>query len=65
MENNCKNCSKELTCRQEVCNFKSYLQVKNYGEVKHRDIEKPREDYKRNRKKQETKNLIKEYERGE
>lgn len=32
---NCKNCSKEMTCNKEKCNFKSWIQTKNYGEVKY------------------------------
>ena len=35
----CQNCSKQMTCKQfnqvENCNrFKSFLETKNYGEVK-------------------------------
>lgn len=28
---NCKNCAKEMTCNKEKCNFKSWIQTKNYG----------------------------------
>ena len=32
--NNCKKCSKEMTCTKEKCNFKSWIYTKNYGEVR-------------------------------
>ena len=34
MENNCKNCCKEMTCNKEQCNFKAWKDTKNYGEPK-------------------------------
>lgn len=30
----CKKCAKEMTCNKENCNYKSWIQTKNYGEVK-------------------------------
>ena len=30
---NCKNCAKEMTCKKDQCNFISWKNTKNYGEV--------------------------------
>lgn len=30
----CKNCAKQYFCNKEKCNFKSWIQTKNYGEVR-------------------------------
>lgn len=30
----CNACAKNLTCDRKECKFKSYIQEKNYGEVK-------------------------------
>ena len=30
----CKNCAKEMTCNKEKCNFISWIQTNNCGEVK-------------------------------
>ncbi len=32
---NCKNCAKEMNCNKEKCNFKSWKNTKNYGEIKY------------------------------
>ena len=40
---NCKNCAKEMTCNKKECKFKSWINTKNYGEVKNentKDIHK-------------------------
>ena len=31
----CQNCAKQYLCNRKECNFKSWIETKNYGEVKH------------------------------
>ena len=31
----CKNCARQYFCNKEKCNFKSWIYIKNYGEVKY------------------------------
>ena len=31
--NNCKKCAKQFLCNKKECNFISWINTKNYGEV--------------------------------
>ena len=42
---NCQNCAKQYLCNRKECNFKSWLETKNYGEVRREKSERCR-DYR-------------------
>lgn len=31
----CKNCAKQFLCDKKSCDYKSFIQAKNYGETKY------------------------------